>query len=63
VDEARSTGIASAGACSESGAVVSGCALSRNERPAAWSATLEDTRILLLDPLVQVDDAIVEDVM
>jgi hypothetical protein len=29
---------------------------------AAWSAVLEDTRILLLDLLVEVDDAIVEDV-
>jgi hypothetical protein len=29
---------------------------------AAWSATLEDTRVLLLDLLVEVDDAIVEDV-
>jgi hypothetical protein len=29
---------------------------------AAWSAALEDTRILLLDLLVEVDDAIVEDV-
>jgi hypothetical protein len=29
---------------------------------AAWSATLEDTRILLLDLLVEVDDAIVQDV-
>lgn len=28
---------------------------------AAWSATLEDTRILLLDLLVDVDDAIVGD--
>ena len=29
---------------------------------AAWSAALEDTRILLLDLLVEVDHAIVEDV-
>lgn len=29
---------------------------------AAWSATLEDTRILLLDLLVEVDDAIVQGV-
>jgi hypothetical protein len=29
---------------------------------AAWSAVLDDTRILLLDLLVEVDDAIVEDV-
>jgi hypothetical protein len=29
---------------------------------AAWSAVLEDTRILLLDLLVEVDDAIVQDV-
>lgn len=29
---------------------------------AAWSATLEHTRILLLDLLVEVDEAIVEDV-
>jgi hypothetical protein len=29
---------------------------------AAWSATLEDTRILLLDLLVEVDDAIVKGV-
>jgi hypothetical protein len=28
---------------------------------AAWSAALEDTRILLLDLLVEVDDAIVGD--
>ena len=29
---------------------------------AAWSAVLDDTRILLLDLLVEVDDALVEDV-
>jgi hypothetical protein len=28
---------------------------------AAWSATLEETRVLLLDLLVEVDDVIVEE--
>ena len=28
---------------------------------AAWSATLEETRVLLLDLLVEVDDAVLEE--